>query len=147
MRWRLVFVGEPSLSWAKAGIQDYSKRLQRVARVELVPVKDGQASVVEERLLAASEGSLRVLMDERGKSLRSVDLAKWIQQKELDGTKKVSLIIGGADGHSDRMRSLADAVWSLSAMTLQHELALVVVLEQIYRAYSINRGDPYHREG
>lgn len=140
-------MGEPSLKWAKSGIEDYSKRLQRMARMELIAVKDGAAVAVEERLLAASEGTLRVLMDERGKSLRSMEVAKWIQQHEVAGTKKVSLIVGGAEGHSDRMRKMADAMWSLSAMTLQHELALVVLLEQIYRAYSINRGEPYHREG
>jgi 23S rRNA (pseudouridine1915-N3)-methyltransferase len=147
MQWRLVFVGEPSLKWAKSGIEDYLKRLQRMARMEMIAVKEGPRVVVEERLLAASEGTFRILMDERGKSLRSIELAKWIQHHEVSGTKKVSLVVGGADGHSERMRELADAMWSLSAMTLQHELALVVLLEQIYRAYSINRGDPYHREG
>ena len=65
---------------------------------------------------------------------------------EMDpGVKTVSLLIGASDGHTTELREKADAVWALSPLTLQHELALVVLLEQIYRAYSIKRGEPYHR--
>ena len=73
-------------------------------------------------------------------------LAKWIEARQNDGTKRVSVLIGGANGHSEEVRAAADEVWNLSAMTLQHELALVVFMEQLYRAYSIVRGEPYHRE-
>jgi 23S rRNA (pseudouridine1915-N3)-methyltransferase len=59
--------------------------------------------------------------------------------------KEVSFLIGGADGHDPAVRHAADLVWALSPLTLQHELALVVLLEQLYRAYSIKRGEPYHR--
>ena len=59
--------------------------------------------------------------------------------------KNVSFLIGGSDGHSSELRNCCDEIWSLSAMTMQHELALVVLLEQLYRAYTIKRGEPYHR--
>jgi 23S rRNA (pseudouridine1915-N3)-methyltransferase len=97
-------------------------------------------------MLDATAGSLRVLLDERGKHQRSLELAGWIKARELEGCKHVSLLIGGANGHSAELREAVRERWTLSAMTLQHELALVVLLEQIYRAYSILRGEPYHRE-
>jgi 23S rRNA (pseudouridine1915-N3)-methyltransferase len=75
-----------------------------------------------------------------------VELAAWINRKQLDGAKSVSLFIGGANGHPPQLRKAVTEAWALSRFTLQHELALVVLMEQIYRAYSILRGDPYHRE-
>jgi 23S rRNA (pseudouridine1915-N3)-methyltransferase len=97
-------------------------------------------------MLAASEGSWRVVLDERGRQMRSVDFAQWIGRQEMMGRKSVSVMIGGADGHDELLRDAADEVWTLSSMTLQHELALVVFLEQLYRARSIQAGTPYHRD-
>jgi len=147
MKWHIVAVGKPSISWARAGMEDYAGRLARVAPVRCSFIKDGPADVVAGRLLAATDGTLRVLMDERGSQMRSVEMARWIEKKQLDGCKEVSLLIGGAEGHSPAVRHVVKEAWSLSRFTLQHELALVVLLEQIYRAHSILRGEPYHREG
>jgi 23S rRNA (pseudouridine1915-N3)-methyltransferase len=98
-------------------------------------------------LFERSEGLLRVVLDERGEELTSRDLAgrisAWEQQP---GVKGVALLIGGADGHTPELRAAADWRWSLSRLTLQHEMALLLVLEQIYRAYSIKAGTPYHRD-
>jgi 23S rRNA (pseudouridine1915-N3)-methyltransferase len=146
MLWRIITVGKPSLSWAREGFADYLGRLQRMTKVEHVVVKEGPRAQVEQRLLLHSEKSLRILLDERGQALRSLALAGWVQQQELHGVKQVSLIIGGADGHSPAFRAQAQALWTLSSFTLQHEVALVVLAEQLYRAYSILRGEPYHRE-
>jgi 23S rRNA (pseudouridine1915-N3)-methyltransferase len=101
---------------------------------------------VEQAIKAASEGALTVLLDERGKSLRSLDLARWVETEEIGGRKRVCLIIGGANGHSDTLRDWADQTWTLSSFTLQHDMALIMMAEQLYRAYSILRGEPYHRE-
>ncbi len=128
-------------------MDDYVGRLARVAPVRCSFIKEGPSDVVTDRLLSATDGSLRVLMDERGRQMRSVELARWIDNRQLEGCKEVSLLIGGANGHSPALRSLVRETWSLSQFTLQHELALVVLLEQIYRAHSILRGEPYHREG
>jgi 23S rRNA (pseudouridine1915-N3)-methyltransferase len=98
-------------------------------------------------MLAASEGCLRVVLDERGVSWRSMDLAHWMDARQREGIKRAALLIGGADGHAQLLRDAADVCWSLSRLTLQHELALTVALEQLYRAGSILRGEPYHREG
>jgi len=146
MHWRIITVGKPALPWARAGLEDYLGRLRRVARVEHVVVKEGPRDQVEAQLLQASADSLRIVLDERGKARRSLELARWIEQHDLHGTKRASLIIGGADGHSPALRERADDCWTLSSFTLQHEIALVILAEQLYRAYSILRGDPYHRE-
>jgi len=121
-------------------------RLKRVAKVEHLVVKEGPREGVEQAMLSASQGGIRIVLDERGKSRRSLDLAQWIEDKQIRGTKRISLLIGGADGHSEAMRAAADECWCLSSLTLQHEIALVVLTEQIYRAYSILRKEPYHRE-
>lgn len=146
MHWRIITVGKPALSWAKSGIEDYLSRLKRTLKIEHIIIKEGPRDQVEKQMLAASTGGLRIVLDERGKIQRSKDLASWIQAHDLKGTKRLSILIGGADGHSPELRSLADECWTLSAFTLQHELALIVLAEQIYRAYSILRGEPYHRE-
>lgn len=146
MHWKIITVGKPALPWARTALEDYMRRLKRSVRVEHVIVKEGPREQVETQLLQASTNSLRVVLDERGKALRSVELARWIENHDLSGTKRVSLIIGGANGHSGAFRESANECWNLSSFTLQHEIALVVLVEQLYRAYSIVRGDPYHRE-
>jgi len=146
MHWRIITVGKPALPWAKLGLEDYLYRLKRMTKVEHVVIKEGPRDHVESQLLQASADSLRLVLDERGKAYRSLDLARWIEQKDLQGTKRASLIIGGADGHSASLRQQADECWTLSSFTLQHEIALVVLAEQLYRAYSILRKEPYHRE-
>ncbi len=145
MNWKILAVGKPALPWAKQGITDYLTRCARYAKVEIDYQKDGPRPVVEERFLKASEGSLRIVLDERGKSLPTTAWHAAVDRWELAGTKRITLLIGGADGHSQDLRDRADEVWSLSALTLQHELALVVLLEQIYRVYTLKRGEPYHR--
>jgi 23S rRNA (pseudouridine1915-N3)-methyltransferase len=128
-------------------VDDYLTRLRRATKAELIFLKPAAPEQIAQQMLDASAGALRVLMDERGKAYRSIDLAEWVRQQELHSAKRICVMIGGANGHHDSLRERADAIWSLSNLTLQHELALVVLLEQIYRTYSILRGEPYHREG
>ena len=146
MQWRLITVGKPSLPWARSGMEDYLARLRRVTKFEHLVVKEGPQELVEQMLMSASQGGVRIVLDERGKMRRSLELAQWVEDKQIRGVKRVSLIIGGANGHSEQMRAAADECWSLSTFTLQHEIALVVLAEQIYRAHSILRKEPYHRE-
>lgn len=145
MKWQIIVVGKPALPWARQGMEDYAQRLRRFVSVEVTTIREGPPAQVAAKSLQASEGSWRIVLDERGRQHSSVALAQWIEKQELAGRKRVSLLIGGADGHPTEVRDAADELWSLSAMTLQHELALVVLMEQIYRACSINRGEPYHR--
>lgn len=124
----------------------YWKRLNRHGRFEHVIVKEGPRPQVEAQITQLCADALRVVLDERGRQLRSVELARWIENEEISARKRVCLVIGGADGHSESFRDSAQVRWSLSTLTMQHDIALVVLAEQLYRAYSILRGEPYHRE-
>jgi len=146
MKWEIIAVGKPSLAWAKEATDDYLTRLRRRISLQITPLRPNPASSVSERMLGASAGSWRVALDERGRTLSSEDFANWISRQQLAGRKRISILIGGAEGHDDVVRSAADEIWSLSRMTLQHELAQVVFLEQLYRACSILRSEPYHRK-
>ncbi|HYF34063.1 MAG TPA: 23S rRNA (pseudouridine(1915)-N(3))-methyltransferase RlmH [Prosthecobacter sp.] len=146
MQWKIITVGKPTFIWARDAAQEYLGRLQRVVRVQHVMIKEGHREQVEAQIVNASANTLRVVLDERGKTLRSVDLAAWIQDQELNSRKCASLIIGGAEGHSPSLKKIADECWTLSAFTLQHEIALIVMAEQLYRAYTILKNEPYHRE-
>ena len=72
-------------------------------------------------------------------------MAKWIENEEVSGRKRICLVIGGADGHSQQFRAKAKMSWSLSTLTMQHDIAWVMLMEQIYRAFKINANEPYHK--
>jgi 23S rRNA (pseudouridine1915-N3)-methyltransferase len=98
-------------------------------------------------LVERSRESFRIVLDERGELVSSSELAARLRRWEGGSVKCGALLMGGADGHDQSVRAAADWVWSLSPLTLQHELALLVALEQLYRAYTIKAGLPYHRQG
>ncbi|MDF1740223.1 MAG: 23S rRNA (pseudouridine(1915)-N(3))-methyltransferase RlmH [Verrucomicrobiales bacterium] len=146
MKWLIAAIGKPSLSYAKSGVAEYTKRLNRYASVDLkTDWKDGGQEKNSAQLFAASEGSIRIVLDERGDHWTTEDFTGYVRSWQMDGVKRVSLLIGGADGHSKDLRKKADHVVAMSGFTMQHELALVVLLEQIYRVHTILRGEPYHR--
>lgn len=146
MHWRVLAVGKPRLAFARAGVEEYAKRLQPFAGVEIVYVKSSTREGESAGLLARSEGLLRVALDERGEQITSLALAARMGAWEQGRVKGIALLVGGAGGHTDALRAACAWRWSLSTLTLQHELALVVLLEQLYRAYTIKAGMPYHRE-
>jgi 23S rRNA (pseudouridine1915-N3)-methyltransferase len=141
----ILTIGKPKLAFARQGVAEYVARLGAWGGVDFLELKAARGAE-SAALLAKSEGMLRVVLDERGEQLTSRGLAAKVARWELDRVKHLALIIGGADGHSDDLRRRADWRWSLGKLTLQHELALVVVLEQLYRARSINANLPYHRD-
>lgn len=146
MKWQIFSIGKPSLDYAKRGIDEYTKRLRRYTKLEMHQQKEAGQEKNSRYLLNASEKAYRIVLDERGDSLTTADLAKRVQTWQNTGQKNVALLIGGADGHTDELRKSADLVISLSGFTLQHELAMVVLLEQIYRVHTFLKGEPYHRE-
>lgn len=146
MNWHILVIGKPKLAFAEAGVAEYLRRLEPVAKVRLDFLKAPTREKESAALLERSAGMFRIVLDERGAQFTSREFAGKIREWEQRSVKNVALIIGGADGHTDELRSAADLLWSLGRLTLQHELALVVLLEQIYRAYSINAGAPYHRD-
>jgi len=115
--------------------------------VEEVPDAAGPGRAAEEgaRLLKRRPQGVLVALDERGAAWSSADLAEALRRWADRGAGNAAFAIGGADGHPDAVREAADAVVALSAMTLPHLLARVVILEQIYRAITICVGHPYHR--
>lgn len=145
MKHQIIVAGKPALAYAKTGTAEYLKRLTRYGSYELKHIKDGSSEDVSQRLRESSEGTLRIVMDERGESLNTAQLTKKINAWEMRGVKRASYLIGASDGHTKELRKEADLVWALSPLTLQHELALVVLLEQLYRVATIQRGEPYHR--
>jgi len=146
MRWHLFAIGKPKLDFARLGVEEYAARLKPFAPLRVDYLKAADRAGESRALLARSEGMWRVVLDERGDHLTSRDLAKKIGVWEQRGPRDFALLIGGADGHTEELRKAADWTWSLSKLTLQHELALVVALEQLYRAYTIKAGLPYHRD-
>lgn len=146
MRTRILVAGKPALAYAKTGVAEYLKRLTRYGNHELIHLKAGDSESVSQALLERSEGSYRIALDERGKALDTAAWAKCFEKLEFRGDiKAVSFLIGASDGHTQALRDQADEVWCLSKLTLQHELALVVLLEQIYRVATLRKGEPYHR--
>lgn len=135
-------MGRPALGYAAEGIGEYARRIGGFTKIELRFLKDG----AETKMLAESEGWFRIVLDERGKSLTSRAFVEQIAKWENRSVPRCAVLVGGADGWSDAVRQKADFLWALGPMTLQHELALLVALEQIYRACTLKAGLPYHRD-
>jgi len=156
MRISVVSVGHKMPAWIQSGWREYLKRLPPEIKVELVELKPEEktsgktvekAKALEgERILAAIPGGATVYaLDEKGRPVTTQGLSVMLAQWMRDATHPV-FVIGGADGLSDEVRTRADKLLSLSALTLPHGLARVVLAEQIYRAWSILSSHPYHRE-
>jgi 23S rRNA (pseudouridine1915-N3)-methyltransferase len=146
VNWHILAIGKPKLAFAEAGVAEYLRRLTPMAKVRLDSLKASTREKESAALLERSAGMFRIVLDERGRQFASREFAGKIREWEQRSVKNIALIIGGADGHAEELRQSADLLLALGKLTLQHELALVVLLEQIYRAYSINAGAPYHRD-
>ncbi len=139
MRYRLVAVGRLKNAALRAACDEYIDRLRHYTSVEEREVKE------EARVLGAvPEGTRLVALTRRGEAWTSGQLAQWIGRWEMEG-RDVTLAIGGSETLPDEVLRKAERLWSLSRLTLPHELARVVVYEQLYRAHTIRRGEPYHR--
>lgn len=146
MRIRILAAGKPALAYAKSGVAEYLKRLGRYGSHELEYLKAGDSASVSAALLERSAGTFRIAMDERGEALDTRAWAEKIAALEMRGdVKAVSFLIGASDGHTEALRKSCEGVWCLSKLTMQHELALLVLLEQLYRVATLRRGEPYHR--
>ena len=155
MRFSLIYVGEKPNDWAEQACQQFVKRLPsqfQFSQTRLTPAKRSKNTVVQtaraeewQRILQkTAKDSLLVLLDERGKQLTSVQFSEQIDQWQHAG-QDVSFVIAGADGVNDESRNAADYLLALSPLTLPHELARVLFVEQLYRAWTILNNHPYHR--
>jgi 23S rRNA (pseudouridine1915-N3)-methyltransferase len=145
MTWKVIAVGKPKLQFAAEGIQEYLARIRRFAPCESLFLNSAKPEKLAARILKESEQSFRVVLDERGEQRSSEELAEFISEHQVRATRRISLIVGGAEGQVEEIRLQANWLWALSRLTLQHELALMLALEQVYRAYSILNRAPYHR--
>ncbi len=136
---------KPTLEYAAEGVELYRKRLQGFGKVEVRYVRGGSSEEVSARLLRASEGCLRIAVDERGKNMSTRELTKLWKEWQLRSVRRVAFMVGAADGHSEELRVASDLILSFGRHTMQHELALVVLMEQIYRVHTLLAGLPYHR--
>ena len=135
-------------------VQEYASRLAHYTRFELVELpeaggKKGKAAdartLEADALLARKKPQdLLVALDERGKLLDSVEFSRYVGRAR-DGAKDLLLVIGGDEGLDERVRQSADLVLSLSKMTLPHRMARMVLVEQLYRAFTLLKGEPYHK--
>lgn len=139
MKLYLYYVGKPRDAHANAMAEEYVKRIRRYARLEMSEVKPERSE-----WWVKHTSAWKVLLDPAGKSMRSSGFAGMVSKAELEARDLV-FVIGGADGLPADWRGHADFLLSLSAMTFPHELARVVLAEQIYRAFAILRGHPYPR--
>lgn len=155
MRLRILAIGTKMPDWVESGCNEYLKRLPPELRIEVVELplgKRGKGADIQRAILREGEAMLKAIgerdqviaLEVQGKSWSTGDLAVNLQYWQGSGDN-VSLLVGGPDGLAPTCLARADSRWSLSPLTLPHPLVRVLLAEQLYRAWSINAGHPYHR--
>ncbi len=155
MKINLVVIGKKMPDWIQTGINHYQKQLPTQLNFSLIALEAQkrkgknieQIKELEGELIlkAVKDSQLVIAFDERGKQHTTKDIAKNLGNWQQSG-ERVSLIIGGADGLSDGVKSRANQLWGLSNLTLPHSMARLLAVEQIYRAHSLLTNHPYHRD-
>lgn len=155
MKLRFVWIGKTKRVPVRQLIQEYLDRLGRFAQVEVIELRDRDDVGGDARRIVDKEGEdilsrtpndqFVVALDERGREMDSIKLAEFVEKHRVAGTKQMTFIIGGHNGLSDAVRQRADLVLALSRMTLTHEFARVLLIEQVYRAFTIIHDLPYQK--
>lgn len=156
MKFTLIAVGHKMPGWVNAAYEDYARRMPPDMLFALHEIKPGHRAAGEdgararqqeaERILAAlPDGSVPVVLDERGVQATTRELADWIRGWMNEGVSP-AFVIGGADGLDDNVKARAHKLLGVSRLTLPHALVRVLLAEQLYRAVSILKGHPYHRD-
>ena len=138
--YRIIAVGKIRKQWIQKGIDEYLKRLPGLSINEIRDSNPEKESKEVVKILKKSEGL--IALSEEGESLKSIDFARRLQKL---GSNKIAFLIGGAEGITNELKNSSILKLSLSPMTLPHEIARLILLEQIYRASTILQGGPYHR--
>lgn len=151
----LASVGKPHEALVKAGVEEFTQRIQKYYGVEwkiIAPPKN--AASLNEAALKKAEAELvlqqlqpddfLILLDERGKNISSPELANLLQQRANESTKRIVFLIGGAFGVDSTIQQRAQFTWSLSKLVFPHMLVRLILAEQVYRACTINRNEKYH---
>ncbi|HQZ94871.1 MAG TPA: 23S rRNA (pseudouridine(1915)-N(3))-methyltransferase RlmH [Pyrinomonadaceae bacterium] len=150
MKFRFVWIGKTKDKNYRSLQDEYLLRLSHFVKCEVVEIRDSAPHETKEiegkRILEKlNQSSFVCLLDVLGRKISSHELAKEVEKWQNTGTKEISFVIGGADGASSEVAARADTMLSLSFLTFTHEMARVLVLEQLYRAYTIIKGFPYQK--
>ena len=157
MKMTLLTVGKTDVKWVREGLDLYASRLSHYVPfvVDEIPELKGVSALTKEQI-KEREGELVlrrlrpsdevILLDEHGKEFRSVDFAARIEERMARGGRDMVFVIGGAYGFSQDVYSRADWKMSLSQMTFSHQMVRTIFAEQLYRAFTIIKGEPYHHE-
>ena len=159
MKIKVICVGKLKEKYLVDGIKEYVKRISGYADIEVMEVADeripDKASLAEEIMVKAKEGrrildkvkqdDYMILLDVSGKEMDSVAFSKHIEKCMIDGKSTIDFVIGGSLGHGEEVLDRANFRLSFSPMTFPHQLMRLILLEQVYRAYRINNGEPYHK--
>jgi len=153
MKLRFVWIGKTKRAPVKELIQEYIDRIGKFVTIEIMELRDRDDVGDDTRRIIEKEGEdilsrtasapYLVALDERGRELDSMKLAELIEKHRMAGTKQITFVIGGYAGLSDAVRKRANLVLALSRMTLTHDLARVLLMEQVYRAFTIIHDLPY----
>jgi len=157
MKLTLLFTGKTSSNYLEKGISDYEKRIKRYIDFEIKVIKDFKASKsMPAKTVKIKEGELilkylkktdiLILLDEKGKLFTSRDFAQYIDNKIISSVKNLVFLIGGAYGFSEEIYKRANEKVSLSKMTFSHQPIRLLFAEQLYRAFTIIKGEPYHND-
>lgn len=157
MKITLLTVGKTDKDWVRQGMEIYISRLRHYIPFSLVEIPElKNVSALTKEQIRMREGELImknirptddvILLDERGREYSSVELAKAVQDKITYVGKDITYVIGGAYGFSEAVYQRADSKLSLSRMTFSHQMVRAIFIEQLYRAFTIMRGEPYHHE-
>lgn len=142
MNIRLLTLGKTRRPELKALLEDYVERIGHHTPIEITEARDESAAL---KRLDAKRNATVVLLDAAGKGLDSEMFAKWLGEHRVRGTRELIFLCGDADGFPEKVRQRAQQELSLGAMTFSHELARVMLAEQLYRAFAILQGSPYPR--
>lgn len=151
----LIVVGKTNFNYVSEAVELYAGRLKKYVNFNIVVIADiKNAKNISSSELKTKEGDLLlaqfakydhvVLLDEKGKEFTSVDFSAWLNKKMVIGYKRICIVIGGAYGFSDAVYGVAKEKISLSKMTFSHQMIRILIVEQIYRAFTILNGEPYH---
>jgi 23S rRNA (pseudouridine1915-N3)-methyltransferase len=154
MKLRLLWIDKTKDKRLAELIDDYLHRLNKYAKYDVLEMPTIRATLERNLLIEAeakaivnllTPGSYKIALDEQGDSLSSTGLARLLEQRQVAGTREIFFIIGGHFGLAERVKQQADMIWSLSALTFTHEMARLILAEQLYRAYTIIHGHPYQK--
>lgn len=141
MKIRIILLGRTRRTEIRALMEDYLERVRHYAGIEVTEVREGSDAAL--RKLKIEPGATTVLLDAAGKQFTSAEFARWLGELRDRGTRELVFLCGDAEGFPDALRREAKQKLSLSTLTMPHEFARVVLMEQIYRAFAILAGHPY----